>query len=691
MKKIEIELTKEFKKETTKAILSIVLFLFVYSLLFVITIGLTVLCAYGGISLISLYPGFITIALGIGLASIGFLVLLFLIKFIFKSHKIDRSHLLEIKKTEEPELFKMIDEIVEKVGTDFPKKVYLSPDVNAGVFYDSSFWSMFFPVKKNLQIGVGLINTISKDELRAILAHEFGHFSQKSMKVGSYVHNVNQVIFNMLYDNESYDNLVQSWANISGYFSVFVVLAIKIIEGIQWLLKQMYDQVNISYMSLSREMEFHADEIAANLTGYEPLKESLLRMDLADNSFNAVIGYYENKIEENITSKNIFKEQSFALRYIGLDNELSLLKDIPQVTAAYISKFNKSKLNIKDQWQSHPTVEERISRLEKLNMNASQREFFLANDVLSNSNETQKRITENLFKNIEYKETPQENSLEDYKKDFIKEYKENSFSEIYNGYYNDKTIEEFDLDEAKLIEANVSVESFYFNDKVDLVSISVALKNDIEILNQIEEKLIDIKTFDYDGKKHKKSEAGTLIKQLDVELEEVNKKVKENDIQIFSFFRTIEKNIGTNKLQEKYKEFFLFDKEFDRKFEVYTNLINDLEFISLVTPFDVIKTNFIKIKTQETILKEILKGILSDKKYESTFTTAIKENIETYISKDWVYFEKEKYNDENLEIISFALNNYVFLLSRGYFLFKKELLDYQVELMMNEKQKLEKA
>ena len=46
-------------------------------------------------------------------------------------------------------------------------------------------------------------------EFKAILAHEFGHFSQRSMKVGSYVYYVNQVIFNMLYDNDSFDKMIQ--------------------------------------------------------------------------------------------------------------------------------------------------------------------------------------------------------------------------------------------------------------------------------------------------------------------------------------------------------------------------------------------------------------------------------------------------------------------------------------------------
>ena len=202
---MNITISDNFKKMTTKAIISIVLFLIVYILLIVLAIGLTILSVLGAIYLIAAKPMAITIGLGIGLASLGFLVLAFLFKFIFKKHTVDRSHLTEITQETEPKLFQFIQEIVDEVGTKFPKKVYISSEVNAGVFYDSSFWSMFFPIRKNLQIGLGLVNTITEQEFKAILAHEFGHFSQKSMKVGSYVYNVNQVIFNMLYDNDSYD------------------------------------------------------------------------------------------------------------------------------------------------------------------------------------------------------------------------------------------------------------------------------------------------------------------------------------------------------------------------------------------------------------------------------------------------------------------------------------------------------
>src|SRR5688572_8351939 len=130
---------------------------------------------------------------------------------------------------------------------------------------------MFLPTKKNLQIGLGLVNAVNISEFKAILAHEFGHFSQRSMKLGSYVYNVNKIIYNMLYDNRTYGKALEGFANVSGYFAIFANLTSWIISGIQSILQQVYGVVNKSYMSLSRQMEFHADSVAAYVSGGDHL------------------------------------------------------------------------------------------------------------------------------------------------------------------------------------------------------------------------------------------------------------------------------------------------------------------------------------------------------------------------------------------------------------------------------------
>ena len=433
MIKREIQLTREFKIQATKSILAIIFFIVTYLIILIMAFLLTGLCVVGGLALFATKPMFVTLAFGLGLASFGILILIFLLKFIFKSHKTDRSHLLEVTENQEPELFGLIREIAKEVGTSFPKKVYISSEVNASVFYDSSFWSMFLPVKKNLLIGLGLVNTITKEELKAILSHEFGHFSQKTMKVGSYVYNVNQVIFNMLFDNESYEELVRKWANMSGYFSLFVVLAGKINKGIQWILKKTYIVVNKNYLGLSREMEFHADEIAASVTGYEPLKKSLLRMSLADTSLNDVLNFYNNKISENIKSINVYQDQSAVLNFIADINDLTLTNQLPDIKLEEQNKYNKSRLVIKDQWSSHPTTEERINRLIKTGFSTTNTSDSLANSIFTDITKLQKQISDKLFEAVTYEGEVKEIVSASFLEEFKNETLIISFSKIYNG------------------------------------------------------------------------------------------------------------------------------------------------------------------------------------------------------------------------------------------------------------------
>lgn len=678
----DIKISPEFKTQTTKAVLSIALFILTYLLMLILALGLTVLCVYGGIMLIAIRPMFITIALGIGLASLGVLVLFFLLKFIFKSHKVDRSHLTEIKQADEPKLFKMIDDIVKEVGTNFPKKVYLSNDVNAAVFYDSSFWSMFFPIKKNLQIGLGLVNTVTQSELKAILSHEFGHFSQKTMKVGSYVYNVNQVIFNLLFDNESYDNLMQKWANASGYFSIFVIIAIKIIEGIKWILRQIYVVVNKSYMALSREMEFHADEIAANVTGYEPLKNSLLRLPLADHSLSSVLSFYDIKIAENKKSENIYKDHLFVTNFLAKENNIEIINDLPQISENEINKFNKSKLVIKDQWASHPSTEDRIAMLEKTGLSSTNLNNEPANLLFTDIEKTQRELTQKIFKEVNYSGECSDLTFEIFQTNFKEEFFKNTFSKVYNGYYDNKNPLYFDIDKIEQSTKNIELEDLFSENKIEEVYTAISLQNDIESIKQISNNTYDVKTFDYDGIKYSKKDCKSLISKLEKELELLTEKIKTNDIEIFKYFRSIEQKVNLNPSLEKlYNHFFNYDKEFDVKYDVYIQLSNELQFVNYTTPIEQIRANFIKVEALEERLKKGISEILESQDYQTELTKEIKENFELYLTKKWQYFGNEKYFDKNLEMLFSAMNNYAFLLSRGYFLTKQKLLKYQEELI----------
>jgi Zn-dependent protease with chaperone function len=681
---MNVQVSSEFKKMTSKAITSIAMFILVYLVLLVLSFALTGLCLAGGIGLIILKPMVVTLGVGIGLASLGFFIVMFLFKFMFKKHKIDRSNLTEITQKQEPQLFQFIQEIVEEVQTDFPKKIYLSSDVNACVFYDSSFWSMFFPIKKNLQIGLGLVNTISKQEFKAILAHEFGHFSQKSMKVGSYVYHVNQVIYNMLYDNESFDNMIQKWANVSGYFSFFAAIAIKIIQGIQWILKKMYDYINVSYMALSREMEFHADEVAANVAGYKPLKESLLRMDLADHSYYAVLNFYENKIENNVKSLDIFKEQQFVMNFLAKESELPFKDNLPLVSEMDRSKYNKSKLNIKDQWASHPSTEDRVKALEKLNIIKDFTDTQPALNLFNQPENISKILTKNLFANVNYEGDTSDLEIENFEKEYSESYKINSFNKKYNCYYDDKNPNQFDIKKTERQVSNENFDSLFDKQKVDMVYDYIALVNDKNVLDNITNGYYPIKTFDYDGQKYASTEAESLIKKLEKEADKIKENITQNDKEIYCYFINQAKTKEVQQqLQQMYEDFFAMENEFESLLAIFTEITNSTYFTAEATPNEQIKSNFESLKTHEEKLKSEIKKLLEKDFLQAEITKPMKENFEKYISQEWIYFSDESYDNDNLGMMFAAKNDFRYLLYRNFFLTKKQLLDFQTKLIEN--------
>jgi Zn-dependent protease with chaperone function len=682
MRKIDITLTSEFKARTISAIISLVIFALTYLLILAIAVMLTALCVYGGIMLIISMPRLVTLLLGAGLASFGILILVFLLKFMFKSHIVDRSHLVEIKRDDEPKLFAMIDEIVKEVGTSFPKKVYLSADVNAAVFYDSSFWSMFLPIQKNLQIGIGLVNTVTRDELKAILSHEFGHFSQRTMKVGSFVYNVNLIIFNMLYDNESYEQMIQKWAGLSNYIAIFAILAVKLNEGIQWILRKMYGVVNKSYMGLSREMEFQADEIAARICGYEPLKNSLLRMSLGDQAYNEVLTYNEANIEANLKSENIYKEQKFVMKYLARESDIPIVDNLPRIENQKAYKFRKSSLVVTNQWASHPSDEDRIARLKKLNIKVEHEEEKPAGSVFQSIERTQKYLTSKLFLKVPYKEKPENNPFEKFVEEYLIKRAEKSFPEIYNGYYDQKDPVEFNLTEAEINSEDKTTDELFSDEKIELVQLVLTLREEISTLEKIAAKEIKAKTFDYEGKRFKGEESFQLKEDLAQKLKEAEEKIKQNDILIFGYFRKKElAKEGEALLRSYYENFFGLVARMQDYYNAFFRLSVSLQFIRVKNTPEAIREKFLEMMPVEKVFKKQIESILNNALLVNEIPKEMKENFELYLSKQWDYFKNDIYYEENLRIMAKAMDDFSTFIPGFSAYYKRKMLFYQAQLL----------
>lgn len=688
MKNISEELAhKEFKSAARKAILAIIFFIISYLFLLLLSIAFAIFCGVLGIGLISLKVHWLTLALGAGLIGLGLIVVFFLVKFVFKSHKVDRSNLIELREEDAPLLYKDIREIVAKVKTNFPKRIYLSHEVNACVFYDSTFLSMIFPVKKNLQIGMALVNTVSREELKAILAHEFGHFSQRSMKVGSYVYTVNQIIFNMLYDNEGYGNAIQKFANISWYFAIFVMVGVKIIEGIQWVLKKLYNVVNLHHLSLSREMEFHADAIAVNTIGSKPFTSSMMRLDLSNNAFDRTLSYYEQKIASNIKPKNIYPQHQFIMNILAEDTGVDFVNGLPNVTNEYLNRYNKSKLVIKNQWASHPSTEDRIAAINNGNFPTGEDDGTPANVLFVDVTNLQSAVTTLLFSKVTYKDQVSSDTFDEFEKDFVEDFKAKGFPAIFNGYYDGYNPTRIDLEQSTINEADVTFEQLYTNEKIDMLYSSFSLEADINTLKQIQTEETDIQSFEYDGAKYQKNEIGLLLPKLEDELKEIQTSMSINDVLIYEYFK---KKASTQQAEtayvEKYAALLAFDKHYESAITIVSKIINETQFIQFTTPVEQIQRNFSNFVQTEAQFKEEIIRLMALPIFDK-IEVELKEKLDNYLSKEQLqYFAFDSYNDDNLDVLFYALNAFRDSLYLAYFETKKALLEEMETLQVGSRQ-----
>jgi Zn-dependent protease with chaperone function len=683
-----------FRQQVRKVIGAIMLFVIVYLLLVLAAVALAIACGWLGIFLILHLSNFAILLVALGIIGVGISVIYFLIKFIFAVARDENSTRTEITEAEQPRLFAFIRQLAQETQTPFPKKVYLSPDVNACVFYNSSFWSMFLPVRKNLEIGLGLVNSINISEFKAVVAHEFGHFSQKSMKLGSFTYNVNRVIYNMLFENKDYTAFLQSWGNLHTYLRIFAGITVKIANSIQWLLRGMYKVINRSYLGLSREMEFHADAVAASVSGGNNLVSALSRVEVAGSCYNTVLKDANDQLKERKIARNIYPNQLTVFRSLAAEYRLPLRHGLPEVSYSFIESFSRSRINYKDQWASHPTLPERAASLDRLAIHAAPDESsaWLLFDQVETLQET---ITGSLYRSVTFEGPAQPYNASEFEERYLRNKTSYALPVIYKGFYDGRYIDIKDWNIDTLADAPASAFGFdhLFNEEnCGLNAAIISNRNDVEILKAIRDKKIAITSYDFDGKKHRAADCDTLIAQLQKEIDAQLSRQQELDKAAFLFFLR-QPNTDTDRLKANYRRF----RAQGIRNEEFVTIVNKL--LKRLNPFYTGKISLAQVRTildllkkdEEAALKQAYRQLLENWAGPFTGSTSLTDpgtaafpdplqgRIRDFLSKDYVYFLNDAFLDNELNELTGLAREVATDLNRQQFESYKKLLEAQAE------------
>ncbi|MFN4363758.1 M48 family metalloprotease [Chryseobacterium hispalense] len=634
---------------------------------------------YGAVKIIALHANYLTLVLALGLFSIGLVVFYFLIKFIFIKNTYSTRHLIEVDRNKQPELFALIDEIVAETAVKMPGKVFLSPDVNASVSYNSVFWSMFLPVKKNLTIGVGLINSTTVGELKAVLAHEFGHFSQKSMKIGGYVNQAEKIIFDTVYNNREYEQTIK---NGSGYwaFQLSGMISVGFISAFQYILKFFSDFIFKNNASLRREMEFHADAVATYVTNPQEQISSLLRLDLSNAAFNSSFLFYTESNGKYLP-ENLFMNQAALMQLFSERNNHPYENGLPKIDEDDLTRYNRTKVEIEDQWASHPETHRRIEMIRRNTTKNRPENNELAKTVIRGYDEigkimTDKYLTLNNIKNVGEVIDDNERFMELYNE----QYPLLKMSLYFNSYYENHNPVLDNVDNLFHTSENLAYNELFSDEMISLIQEKNATQTDLFTLHQIAADPKLVKTFKYNGTLYKSKNAGKVIPALTKELDDLKSRLEENDKQIFRYYYSLAHDGDKEILKNKYIQFASLDREYDIFEKAIDQFIPSLKFMLYTLPVEEIRKHRYTLLRNEKPFKDSVRQFLEESAYKDLLTIENKELLKNFIQSEYIYFNNDRYIQKEVDAIFTFINEYRAILNKSYTDYKEQLIDFQASI-----------
>jgi Zn-dependent protease with chaperone function len=235
----------------------------------------------------------------------------------------------ELTRDQHPRLFAMVEEVARATQQPMPAQVYLVPEVTAWVAQRGGV--MGFGSHRVMGLGLPLLAALSVDELRAVIAHEFGHYHGGDVALGPWIYKTRAAIARTL-------------ESLARYFS-------PLIKPFTWY---GLGFLRITH-AISRRQEFAADALAARVVGAAPLATGLRTIHgiagaFAPYWFREVVPVLQHGFRPPIAA--------------GFTQFLAAQSVAPTISAAIAEGMSPGKV---DPYDTHPPLRDRVAALGALN------------------------------------------------------------------------------------------------------------------------------------------------------------------------------------------------------------------------------------------------------------------------------------------------------------------------------------
>ena len=167
----------------------------------------------------------------------------------------------QLTRQAQPELHQGVEQIAQSAGQPPPAEIYLIPEVNAWVSHRGGW--MGIGSRRVMAVGLPLMQALTLSQFRGVLAHEFGHFCGGDTTLGPWIYKTRSALGRTvwaLYKRRPWLSIPFLW-----YGKAFLRIT----------------------HAISRQQEYFADQLAAQVVGPTAVSEALKRLHGIDLAYRA--------------------------------------------------------------------------------------------------------------------------------------------------------------------------------------------------------------------------------------------------------------------------------------------------------------------------------------------------------------------------------------------------------------------
>lgn len=246
---------------------------------------------------------------------------------------------IELGPDDQPEIWALSHDVAQSVGTKAADRIMLTPDPGISVHLSGPLLATLFGGgKRVLQLGVPSIHELTVSELRAILAHEYGHFSNRDTQWSTFTYALGNGLGAAF---RATPGPLQTEGN-----SLFgVVLALNPGYWTLLLYLKLFARVTSAF---SRIREVMADIRAMKLYGGEPFAKGLAKVAFNDAVFTGIV--------QGEVVPSLLKEQKLVSNLASLMRLVT--SDLPAERRA---RMNAHETSEDTTYDSHPPIATRLT------------------------------------------------------------------------------------------------------------------------------------------------------------------------------------------------------------------------------------------------------------------------------------------------------------------------------------------